>query len=360
MYRCEPDVKKPRNMSVEAFRCLLMFLIVLGHSLSFWCGSKGFAEWPGWCLVFAGLIIWHVDAFVAISGWYGIKFSFRKFIYLLSIIAFYGLFNEVCACVWGGGGFSWTWLYKRGGWFAPCYLVLMLSSPMINAAVDAIAARSKIVLLLSWSLMAFAFVASWSPLHLLTGINAIGFGHQTFLMMAFVYLTARCARRIFVEAVALNRLVLVVLLYIILMLTTALLGVEIPWCRYLYRLFTSNHAPTVYVTSLTLLMIFVWYVKIPMWLGKIVKVISPSMFGVYLFHGTIIGYNGTSSVLSEGCIRRITGSWVSIFVIAAAVFILSISVDLIRRAIVLMIRPYFDRQLGGLDKWVAAKTGGFV
>ena len=361
MYRSEPVEKKPRNLSVEAFRCLLMFLIVLGHSLSFWCGSKGFAEWPFWCLVAGGVIIWHVDAFIAISGWYGIKFYFRKFIYLLSIVAFYGLFNEICACVLGSGnGFSWAWLYKRGGWFVPCYLALMLCSPVINAAVDAIAAHSKKVLLLSWSLMAFAFVASWSPFHLLTGINAIGFGHQTFLMMAFVYLTACCARKIFSEAISLKRLVFVALAYIIFVLIMALFSVELPLCRRLYRLLTGNHAPTVYVMSLALLMIFVWHVKVPAWLEKVVKFISPSMFGVYLFHSIIIRHNGTSAVLSDGFIQRITGSWVSIFVIAVAVFIISICVDLIRRACVSMIRPYFDRQLGGLDKWVVSRTGGFV
>ena len=112
--------------------------------------------------------------------------------------------------------------------------------------------------------------------------------------------------------------------------------------------------------SLALLMIFVWHVKIPAWLEKVVRFLSPSMFGVYLFHVVIIRYNGTSAVLSDGFIQRITGSWVSIFAIAVAVFIISICVDLIRRACVSMIRPYFDRQLGGLDKWVVSKTGGLV
>lgn len=357
----QPVEKKSRNMSVEAFRCFLMFLIVLGHSLSFWCGSMGFAKWPCWCLVGAGLIMWHVDAFIGISGWYGIKFTFCKFIYLLSIIAFYGLFSEVCACVFGTEeGFSWAWLYKRGGWFAPCYLALMLCSPMINAAVDAMAVRSKKILMFGWFLMAFAFAVSWAPKHLFTGINAIGFGRHTFLMMAFVYLTARCARRIFDKAISLNRLMFVALAYVVLVLIMALFSVELPLCRRLYHLLTSNHAPTVYVMALVLLMIFVWHVKIPAWLEKVVRFLSPSMFGVYLFHIAIIRYNGTSAVLSDEFIRRITGSWVSIFVIAAVVFIISICVDLIRRACVSMIRPYFDRRLERLDKWVVSKTGGFA
>ena len=345
-----------RNMSVETFRCLAMFLIVLGHTLSFWCLGQGlrFDEMPYWWHAIVGMIIWHVDGFIAISGWYGIRFSFRKFIRLLAIIAFYAILDEVCKYIFKGENISFSWTYNRGGWFACSYLVLMLCSPILNAAVESIGTRSRKSLFLYWAMMAFAFSASWMPKHFFTGINAIGFGHQTFLMMAFVYLTARCARYCFIRPVPLKRLLSVVFLYVLLMLAFSGLIGTLPHGYKLYGLLIGNHAPTVYCVALALLLIFVWHVKTPVWMQRVVRFLSPSMFGVYLFHSTIIRWNGTSNVFTQTACGEMSEHKFSIVVIAVTVFVISACVDVIRRTVVSIFRPWSDRHLAYFDKKFAS------
>lgn len=58
-----------RNANLDVLRCLAMFLIVLGHvyqhSIFYQTSSVLY-------FVFIGLTLWHVDAFLALSGWFGV------------------------------------------------------------------------------------------------------------------------------------------------------------------------------------------------------------------------------------------------------------------------------------------------
>jgi len=356
--------RKQRNPSVEVFRCFLMFLIVLGHAQSFWCLGRGlsFNEFPYWIFVLVGLVVWHVDGFIGISGWYGIRFSVKKFIYLFSTIAFYGAFSAVCRWFFGSEPLSFSWLWGRGGWFGASYLVLMLCSPLLNAAVDSLAEKSKKALLLAWSMMAVAFALSWMPKHLFTGIHVLGLGHQTFLMMAFVYLTARTARKIFEgRVVPLHRLLSVVMVYIAFVFAYSIVVTKVPFGPRMMGLLTVNHAPHVYLVAMALLMIFVWHVRVPERMGRLFVRLAPSMFGVYLFHSTLIRWNGTSGVLSQEAISKLVGGdfgMVSILGITLFAFLASVLVDMGRRACVALIRPYFDPWLDRLDARLVALTGG--
>lgn len=130
-------MKNTRNPNVEVLRVMAMFMIVLYHSFCHGIYGYKFAnltDW--WTMFFSDLTFWHVDAFVAISGWFGIRFSIKKFVSLYGVILFY----SVIGCV------SW-WLLDRstfgvesvrvtGGWFGGSYLMLMLMAPLLNGAVD--------------------------------------------------------------------------------------------------------------------------------------------------------------------------------------------------------------------------------
>jgi len=94
----EEEMGKQRSDGVELFRCLSMFVIVLYHT---WChgifgpdnGMMNLQAW--WTVFFCALLIWHVDGFVAISGWFGIRFSWRKLVTLYGVILFYSLLGIV-------------------------------------------------------------------------------------------------------------------------------------------------------------------------------------------------------------------------------------------------------------------------
>ena len=76
-----PVPKKPRDGNIELLRCLLMFIVVLHHSAVFGplIGARQ-AE-----VVFA-MTVPAVDCFVAISGWFGIKFTWNKWLRLLALV----------------------------------------------------------------------------------------------------------------------------------------------------------------------------------------------------------------------------------------------------------------------------------
>ena len=73
-----------RNGNIEAYRCLLMLLIVQYHYAELlYPTSNAF-----WNILFTAFIFWHVDGFVAISGWFGIRFTWNKFLKLWGMITF--------------------------------------------------------------------------------------------------------------------------------------------------------------------------------------------------------------------------------------------------------------------------------
>lgn len=82
--------KKPRDGNIELLRCLLMFAVVLDHSAVF---GPLIGSWQGEFLFLATGPA--VSGFVAISGWFGIKFSWNKWLRLLAL-----------AIVFRGGGMA--------------------------------------------------------------------------------------------------------------------------------------------------------------------------------------------------------------------------------------------------------------
>lgn len=85
---CTREQDNKRNPSVDAFRCLLMLLIVVHHSACHGLYGAGGSDWltPVFLTV---LTYWHVDGFIAISGWYGVRFSLVKFSCLYGVVAFW-------------------------------------------------------------------------------------------------------------------------------------------------------------------------------------------------------------------------------------------------------------------------------
>ena len=140
-----------------------MTLIVFGHFIGFGYHSKVNPDGTlnlSACL--SPLYLYHVDAFVFISGYFGINLKWRKFVLLIVKMVIYSLFaiglasllmpdfritisslqNNMypfSACDW---------------WFMAQYLFLMLLSPFINAGMEQLERKQAtilvVVLYLSW------------------------------------------------------------------------------------------------------------------------------------------------------------------------------------------------------------------
>ena len=116
---------KKRNASLELFRCLLMFGIVLGHS-AYQCGHV---------LKIGSLTDWTVCGFVFLSGWFGIKFSWSKIAKLIALGVWCALVGNMI------GGETNPLVAMLGAksyayWFLWAYIILMMFAPIINAAFE--------------------------------------------------------------------------------------------------------------------------------------------------------------------------------------------------------------------------------
>ena len=113
-----------------------MFLIVLYHASVYgvW-GGDGAPKFLG--LVFGALIIWHVDGFIALSGWFGVKFSLLRFFKIWGTLLFYGVLSWMYLVF-----FQHQPIYSSfkitGGWYGGLYLTLLFLSPILNAGVELI------------------------------------------------------------------------------------------------------------------------------------------------------------------------------------------------------------------------------
>lgn len=191
-YSLVDRTKPKRNANIELLRCILMFLIVFHHA-SFW------GCWKGDCsqhlLIFLGTlaVMWHVDAFVAISGWFGVRFTWRKFFALWSQVAFYSILSILC--VWHSGGqLNLKALSVNGGWFASAYFLLMLISPVLNAGVEGLVAKGKEAVISSWKILAIGIVLSSCPIFLITGVGCGASEAISVSLLVFVYASSRLAR----------------------------------------------------------------------------------------------------------------------------------------------------------------------
>ena len=140
--------KKERNSSVELFRILATFLVLITH-LNGWMAG-GFVDWNDpvigldhkVCqLIIASLTVVCVNCFLIISGWYGLKLKFssvwKMWVMLVCIyVPFYFL------GLYMGNTFSPVALVNKvvafscESYFIQNYLMLMFLSPALNAFIE--------------------------------------------------------------------------------------------------------------------------------------------------------------------------------------------------------------------------------
>lgn len=329
------EISVKRNASVEAFRCLLMALIVTGHC---YCRGLWYANGALWTLFFTTFIHWHVDAFVGISGWFGIKSTFKKFIRIWALMLFYNIVG--CALTWWlyPEVFSWPQLFSLGGWFGGCYLALMLIAPLVNAGVEKVVASGRKDAIIAGGGVLLLVAFTWLPGHLLTGVNANGSGQYSFINMLGVYVIARILKEIELEHIGLNKLMLGVAIFALSILFIGGIKSLLQVCRGLpptaatWDFLALYDAPHYWVMALTMLLIFVWHVHVPEWFGRVCVFIAPSMFPIYLMHETTgIGRVGIFKLESF-----LDATWklhpcVTILITAFSVFSTCLLIDLGRR-----------------------------
>lgn len=136
-----------RNSSVELFRILATFLVLIVHCNGWFVGMPTSFVWKSVSAFTVGQTLIEsfscvcVNCFLVISGYYGIKFKYRSvwnmFVLLLSIYVPFCIVQMLYA-----GDFNVKQLllsffaFSRESYFVQCYLMLTFLSPVLNSFIE--------------------------------------------------------------------------------------------------------------------------------------------------------------------------------------------------------------------------------
>ena len=293
-----------RDSRIEFYRCLMMFGICLLHSVS--QGEYG-------NVYLDRALCSCVVGFVVITGWFGVGFKWMKVARLLGT----AVWCAVVSCLVCGVPKLW-FETLLSYWFVWAYLALMHLSPIIDAAIERVKEGkcSYQKLLIPVAMLVFGW-GTLSVNHFTIGLTPQTPGLESYsgLTLLGIYVVVRLLRvsGVLAKLNLRGELVLAVIGFVF-----VLAGVS------------QYNSPFALMLALGVFLLF--NRAKPMGGGKIVNVISPSMFAVYLYHtGPFFGVIRTfEQYLVETCGLPVC---VTYLVMALTIFCGAIVLDLPRRII---------------------------
>ncbi len=173
-------IQKVRQSNIELLRLICMFMILVGHA-SGYLNEKDLVGGHGvFRLLVNQFCLVGVDVFVLISGWFGIKASFRGAGKLLFQVLFITILCVVVSLL-AGLPISFRedvlpfLLLGQGYWFVVSYLILYAISPVLNAFVEKATQGTFRTVLLSWFGLAFFYGFLLDAGHFDYGFSALSF-----------------------------------------------------------------------------------------------------------------------------------------------------------------------------------------
>lgn len=136
-------VKATRQSNFELLRILCALFIIAGHIIMIHdTGEMMSSSW----LISEGLrplFMCAVNAFVLISGYFGIKLKAKKMWQMNDMVTFYSVMLFIVACLWGGHSLNirrdilfLAPVLTKQYWFITVYFALCLLSPVLNLIVE--------------------------------------------------------------------------------------------------------------------------------------------------------------------------------------------------------------------------------
>lgn len=172
-----------RQSNVEFIRIMAMVFIVLGHVVLH--GTHD--SLPGSEFIKA-VTITGVNLFVLISGYWGIRLSFKSFFNIIGSVVFYSALSIIIAYILFEQSVSANQVIQiffplsryNQYWFVSCYLMLMLLSPAINVVLESVSNRWYV-----YALVILAYISCVSGWWFENPINANGYSAFN---MVFIYI----------------------------------------------------------------------------------------------------------------------------------------------------------------------------
>lgn len=274
-----------RQSNIELFRIVSMLLILIVHIDGASLGlpqpmgdiaSMTSRDW--WRLIVESISIIGVNCFVIISGYFGIRASWKGFLRF----SYYCLFYSVAICALAGvivvltGKFAdkWSWdlmaesfmVYTHTDlWFVPAYLGLYLLAPFLNKSIESLTCKQYSIWL--GAFVAFNLYAGW----FWSGkFNPTGY---TVLQLVMMYLIGRYIYRFIPQIKNIG-------LYatIAWVASTGLILLNSLYDKSIVAF--AYNSPFVVLASISFFMMF----KSITFTNKIINYLAASAFAVYLVH----------------------------------------------------------------------------
>lgn len=316
---------KQRDSNIEFLRCVMMFVIVLGH-------MSAMGPYSGVKAVHAifSLSYFATDSFVFISGWYGMRFSWRKVLYLLGL----GLFASLFLSAFSFFALGRICFNYSLGWFGNAYLALLFASPIINAGLQKLEECGNLVS--AWILLTVACLLSWLPGKEIVQLAPPGWTGNSTMSLVFVYITGRVFSSVkCINGITLNKALCLFTIFTLINIAWAATAMRVHGNAFLESIFVEtrcNNSPITIALAFAVFLVFK-NLRVPQLLGAIASCVAPSLMSIYLLH--IGAFPEVSKRLFYDYAfipaNSESGKFLSFVMAAVVVFTSCLCVDVIRR-----------------------------
>lgn len=314
-----------RQSNIELLRIISMFMVMVLHATQ----AIGYPEMSVssgveyYLLGLAkALCIVSVNVFVMISGWFGIRFSFKGLFRFLFQVLFFSIVGYLITVLLKVNSFSVSDFFAHGlmfssrnYWFVDCYLLLFVLAPALNMFCENAERRQLEVILLT--MLCIQTIAAW----ILPTLQAELKGGYSAVSFAILYMIARYVR-IHNPKWSSLKLKYDVAIYLALTLMLSIIAYFTRGGGIALVDFYSYTSPFVIIASLFVLLAFTKFV----FHNKVVNYIASSAFAVYLLHEhfsvreplyrSIVGQLYSSEAPYVSCLFDTIGFMLIVYVVA--------------------------------------------
>lgn len=286
-----------RNPAIELYRCLLMFGICILHA----------AITPGYGRVWLiNLLCFCVDGFIFITGYFGCRFKLSKLLKLLGT----GIF---CAILCAKGNLNEAIRIFGDYWFLHAYVLMMICAPLVDNALEK-TVNLKMFIPLFAAIFVWGFAQSLPVIGKIvpqtSGLsNYSGFTLLGIYVLGRMYRKLRLDERMNILFVAVASIVLAILCSI--------------------GLNEYNSPSAALLAGACFYMIS--KVKLNKFVAKMVLVIAPSVFAIYLLHQPGTFFSQRMFVID--CVNRGWNIYMIYAVCGVIAFCGSLIIDIPRRIV---------------------------
>lgn len=167
MYNC---MEKRRNSSIETLRLFFMYCIVIYHTFIHgshfnfkWIYSLGADFSTSWYLAIYSLSTLGVSGFMFISGYYGVKMSYKKLFYIIFTSFFYALILTLALSVVNEKDIFYIIFAFENYWYVSAYLIIMILSPILNRGIQMLSKMNFLLIVLC--LFSYTYIVGFINVH---------------------------------------------------------------------------------------------------------------------------------------------------------------------------------------------------